>query len=1123
MRFLNKLIFLIAALVLVWSRGSSAADLDIFTSSSTNTDTPNILLMLDNSANWDSNSQGRTKKEIVHEALYLILESIKDDHENYNDGTGTGAMPNPFNLAIMVWANSNSPKGGKVVQHWISLDAQSQKTAEIVSNIKELQKRLYCDGVQDLKGNKTVSSVGLEKCVTNIGDTFTPSDYYGTENIPKANNIPMSFGFHEAYQYFRGDTPRSGTGDGAASTTSYDDGVIKFPRIEMDGYDPGDATRTGAIDGSGDYNPPSGTGDCSKNFIIFISNGSPDNGSVRAAELALTGLGGVLPTDPIDLIPNSNSVAAIWVDEYARFLNNLDSDKAGIQPISTYVVDVFDTTSFLFTGSTTDTGIAQNTEFDSTNSVHRENYADFGMTQPIAAAHALMVSTATQGGGEYYAASNSTAVIAAVNAALSKIFSVNNIFASASLPVSVNVRGTNDNEVYMGVFRPEDTLFWPGNLKLYTLGLNGGKLELQDSVASTAEDSNTGFIDDGAISYWTAKSSYWTFTTKTDGTYDESDKPDGQEVERGGHAQQVRDSTWSNRNILTCTTCNSGSSLIDFNATNVTQSDTGASTIQDHQDYINWVRGKDVLDDNQNKVVDETRAWAIGDVVHSEPAVINYGNSTNGSDPSGVYVFFGANDGLLHAVEGGTDASDGDEVWAFAAKEHFGTYKEFFNGVSPNASYEDYANLAFPGTVTNLDDKPYFFDGTIGSYVVYSTNSKGEAVVDTAWLFVTPRRGGRFMYAFDVTDPEKPELLWHRDNSSTGWGELGQAWSRPTITKMKLFAKKGDTTASEIPVLLMGWGYDPEVDDPLTQLPLLANEGRGVAVINAETGDVIWQAGASVSGGEFRKTVSDMTYPIPAGLAVVDRNSDGFADRIYVGDTGAQLWRADIKDEDPSNWTVNKLLEARAIPLTDKQKFLHTPEVAISDDGTYDAIMLGTGDRESPLRTDVQDYFVFFRDYEQSGPSTKATKSISDLEKIDEQTDVTDTAAIPNFVNGWYYEYPNTGEKTVGRALIINQIAIFSTNEPGVGSKTGSCSQLGTARRYQINPFTLGGSSENVNNPSIFSAEAGEGLPPDPTSFTVDINGDLKTGVCIGPSCFEPDDIKLGTRERVYWYNNEDE
>ena len=59
------------------------------------------------------------------------------------------------------------------------------------------------------------------------------------------------------------------------------------------------------------------------------------------------------------------------------------------------------------------------------------------------------------------------------------------------------------------------------------------------------------------------------------------------------------------------------------------------------------------------------------------------------------------------------------------------------------------------------------------------------------------RRGGRFIYALDVTDPDQPKFLWTRSNASAGYGELGQTWSEPKVRKVR---------ATSNPVLIFGGG-----------------------------------------------------------------------------------------------------------------------------------------------------------------------------------------------------------------------------------------------------------------------------------------------------------------------------
>src|SRR5205085_1296263 len=72
-----------------------------------------------------------------------------------------------------------------------------------------------------------------------------------------------------------------------------------------------------------------------------------------------------------------------------------------------------------------------------------------------------------------------------------------------------------------------------------------------------------------------------------------------------------------------------------------------------------------------------------------------------------------------------------------------------------------------------------------------------------------------FIYAFDVSRPLTPKLLWRKGCPSldtslagacdTGFEELGQTWSEPRV-----ISKIAATTD---PVLMFGAGYDSAVED----------------------------------------------------------------------------------------------------------------------------------------------------------------------------------------------------------------------------------------------------------------------------------------------------------------------
>ena len=108
----------------------------------------------------------------------------------------------------------------------------------------------------------------------------------------------------------------------------------------------------------------------------------------------------------------------------------------------------------------------------------------------IASHIALMKSMAFQGGGKYFAAADAASVSTALSQIFQEVHATNSVFASTSLPVSVNVRGTNLNQVYIGVFRPDANLAprWYGNFKQYQFSLdaNTNQLSLSDALGNPA-------------------------------------------------------------------------------------------------------------------------------------------------------------------------------------------------------------------------------------------------------------------------------------------------------------------------------------------------------------------------------------------------------------------------------------------------------------------------------------------------------------------------------------------------------------------------------------------------------------------------------------------------------------
>ena len=245
-----------------------------------------------------------------------------------------------------------------------------------------------------------------------------------------------------------------------------------------------------------------------------------------------------------------------------------------------------------------------------------------------------------------FAAKSEDAILSALRQILIDVKSVNSVFTSASVPINATNRAQYENQVYIGMFRPDGDSRprWYGNLKRLQVGTVDGHIRLTDRNNDDAIAASTGFLKACAISYWTTDSgSYWNFSPSSAGLCTTmpsnvfSDLPDGPAVKKGGVGEVLRrsnDPASSNppfavsRNMYTCTSATNCSSLVLFNAANVSQSAVGAASAAEQQRIIDHTFGKDVNDDNGNGNATESRATIHGDVVHSRPLPVNYGGDT---------------------------------------------------------------------------------------------------------------------------------------------------------------------------------------------------------------------------------------------------------------------------------------------------------------------------------------------------------------------------------------------------------------------------------------------------------------------------------------------------------------
>jgi len=900
--------------------------------------------------------------------------------------------------------------------------------------------------------------------------------------LDKGNGGASGVTMAEAYAYFSGGTPYSGnskaktdyTGnlcEGCNLTASQITINNKIYALSGNALDSKYATK---------YNSPVKNG-CTKNYIIYISNG-PNQENSSADTLAnqmLSTAGGSTTQIALPIVGSQPNPS----DEWARFMH---TSPLGIV---TYTIDVNPS----------------------------KNGQGPGWT-------ALLNSMATVSGGKYTAVTSDGSgaqIEKATKDALSEIQAVNGVFASVSLPVSVNTQGTYLNQVFVGMFRPDADAFprWNGNLKQYKLGFLGADLHLQDADDKGAINSLTGFITECARSYWTPTTpdAYWAFkpqgncippSTLAKDAYANSNFPDGNIVEKGATGYVLRGST--SRSIKTCSPVfASCTTLTDFNTANaaISQAVLGAASSTERDTLIDWARGLDLDNENNNTATStEMRPSAHGDVVHSRPVAINLGTDTAPK----VLVFYGANDGVFRAVNGNRSlaigsAQPGAEVWSFIPPEFYSNIKRI---------HDNNVQISYPNITSGSPlPKPYGMDGSVTAYVNGSN----------AWIYTTMRRGGRALYAFNVdrTNPANITLKWKRGcpnrtddtGCSSGFAGIGQTWSAP-----KAFVAQGYAS----PLLVMGGGYDACEDaDPQT---CTAPKGNNIYVLDADTGTLL------TSFSTARSVVADV---------VVIPDSTGRAIYAYAVDLGGNLYRIDIGTAAPGSWTMTKVAAlgcATPTACTANRKFMFAPDVVASPAGGY-ILLLGSGDREKPrlygspsVTNSVANYFFNIEDRpaDSTWLSSEATNCGSAVLCLQSLFAIT-TSATPSAADlaakkGWYLRLQPT-EQVVTSAITIFGVVTFSTHEPDVPT-AGTCkSNLGTARVYNV---SYQDASSPNNAPNRWEELPPIGLPPSPVAGMVTLDDGKTVPFCIGcskDSPLEGEEPKMPAagmpaqpKGRVYWY-----
>jgi hypothetical protein len=802
-------------------------------------------------------------------------------------------------------------------------------------------------------------------------------------------------------------------------------------------------------------------------------------------------------------------------------------------------------------------------------------------------------------------------------------------FTSPALSLDQFSKLSHRNDVYFALFSPTGKPQWHGNLKKYQF--LGDPPAIIDQNGNNAVSASTGSFVETAKSFW-------------------SDEVDGADVRRGGAAAEL--DAW-NRSVTTYL----GATTELKHASNAVHEDNTALTgagfgIDDtyRTSLLQWARGIDVLDENENGNVADTRQH-IGDPLHSNPVVLTYNDGSAGLES---VVYFGTNEGYLHAI----NSSDGTEEFSYippALMPAVGDYYETASAIADRKNmpsgkvtlrselngkaltvvgsstldtqdtgseweieqvdkyyswnlytikdaatglflarhsngsvhmvstvtgaskwlvyyYSDGTHLLYnmdgswrrlyvrndgslstssgsstpyrwrqediprPKSPFNIAaNKPYGLDGNLS---VWFEDKNHDNVIESgngesAYLYSGMRRGGRDYIALDVSSKSNPKYMWTITGGSGDFAELGQTWSKPTLTRVWLAGQSRT-------VLVFGGGYDTNQDNVSVRTE--DSMGRGLFIVDAETGDLLWRGGADADAS---KVFVDMKYSIPADPALLDHDGDGYTDQIYIGDMGGQIWRFDI---DASALSIASSVSGGVIadlagpePQNNRRIYSRIDAVLVSLEGQeYLYLSVGTGFRAHPLDRTISDRFYVLRqanyaeipvgygfvDMSLSSPSFQPMTEADLFDTTDnlilegDAAEIAQASQALSDMQGWYLRLEENGEKSLSPALTVDYQVLFTTYIP-IEPQQACSASIGQARLYALNLLNGAPVADlDYDNSGVvedardrYKTLLRPGIPTEPYAYFPE---DEAPRILVGPE--EVPAIKFGKLlQRMYW------
>ncbi|WP_242444994.1 pilus assembly protein [Ectopseudomonas oleovorans] len=533
---------------------------------------------------------------------------------------------------------------------------------------------------------------------------------------------------------------------------------------------------------------------------------------------------------------------------------------------------------------------------------------------------------------------------------------------------------------------------------------------------------------------------------------------------------------------------------------------------------LSYLRGDRSGEGSHNERPFRQRSGVLGDFYSSTPAVVsgprylvNFSDQLEGNQAYSTFaqkikqrqsrVYVGGNDGMLHAF----NADTGVEEFAFIPTAVFPKLNKL---TGTNYSHEFYVDG--PPTVADV------FNG-----------SEWRTI-----LVGTLKAGGKSIFALDITEPGKEELLWEFDDSRLGESnvKMGYSFAQPTIAR--LHTGKW--------AVVIGNGYESEGH---------TSGKAALFIIDALEGNLL--KSLEVQG----------TVGVANGLSTAklgDFNADGVADYAYAGDLQGNVWRFDLlrsgrsesapfTREDDGKSAINDfevayggkpLFSATSSNNGSRQPITSAPSLVRHPTGTGYLVIFGTGkffetsDKEGDKSMPQSVYGIWDKQTlgEAASNPNISRSSLQKQEITNQVTVAADGSSRQGLVisnnavdwygsdtqsaqNGWWLDLRQSeGEMVIENMSQLGRTIFFQTLIPN----DDPCGDGASNWTFAINPFTGGRTPHNAfdytptsdvgtNNISAIRQD-GEG------GGTLSQNSDNSFQYCTGQECTNiyPDPSSIG-------------